>query len=430
MIIAIDGPAGSGKSTQAKLLAERLGFSYFETGATYRALTARALAKGILLSDENALVRLIPSLNFILEKTLLLDETLNLRSPEVEASVSIVARHPEVRRHLVLIQQKLIENKNVVLEGRDAATVIASHADLKIFLTANETDRVGRRKFQLEQESFMRGNKEIEKSVLERDKIDSERKSAPLRPSKDAIIVDTTRTSVEQTSLAILKLCNKETHRFNLLYFCLRLFGISVIAPSYFHLSVTGREFIPSTGGFILASNHRSYLDPVILGFASQRMLSFMARDSLFRTPGFSRFIQSLNANPIKRGQADLGALKLGVRLLFQGRGLVVFPEGTRSTTGELGSGRPGVAMMAVRSGAPVIPAWIEGTENSMPKGATTVKPAKVSVRFGPSVKLDDLLQKPLSRESYDEALARIMDAIQKTGQKTAVFLLFLLPLF
>ena len=142
-------------------------------------------------------------------------------------------------------------------------------------------------------------------------------------------------------------------------------------------------------------------------------MLSFMARDSLFQNPAFSWFIKSLNANPIKRGRADLGALKLGAKLLSEGKGLVIFPEGTRSKDGELQAGKPGVAMLALKTGVPVIPAWIEGTQKALPRDSSRIKFAPVSVIFGPPVHLEDLLQTPLNRESYEEALGRIMASIK-----------------
>ncbi len=385
MIIAIEGPSGSGKSTQGKLLSERLAFAYLDLDAMYRILAFNAFEKGINPKDETALLHLIPAIDFSLSRTVhpsqpkLSNEDNNhqaTQSSSVEEAVSIVAKHPLVRRRMIEIQQEITRGKNFVLEGKDAFSVIAPNADIKIFLTRNADERI-------------------------------------LKKSKGVFSLDTAHLSIEEANVQILKICNQKTHRFNLLYYILRRLGIYIVAPIYFHFKADGTQYIPKKGGFILASNHRSHLDPVMLGFGSPRMLSFMARDNLFKIPGFSRFIQSLNANPIKRGSADLGALRMGLRLLFEGRGLVVFPEGTRSKTGELGPGKPGISMMALRSGVPVIPAWIEGSQLAMPKESKKIKSAPISVRFGPPVNMDDLLAEPLSRQVYDQTLSRIMQAIK-----------------
>jgi 1-acyl-sn-glycerol-3-phosphate acyltransferase len=195
-----------------------------------------------------------------------------------------------------------------------------------------------------------------------------------------------------------------------------RMIGIILVAPIYFRLKVIGVEHIPKTGGFILASNHRSHLDPVILGIACFRQLSYLARSNLFHPPAFSWFIRSLNAYPIHTDDVNLSALRLAIRLLQEQNAIVIFPEGTRSRSRLMGQGKPGIAMMALKSKRPVIPAWIEGTEKSFPRGTKLIKPAKVTAYFGQPIWLEDLHNKDLSRVHYDEALRRIMERIRQLG--------------
>ena len=201
----------------------------------------------------------------------------------------------------------------------------------------------------------------------------------------------------------------------NIIYYVFRTIGLVTLCPLYFRFKAKGKEHVPKKGGFILVSNHRSNLDPVVLSFASPRVLNFLARDTLFRNPAFSLFIRSLNAHAIKRGQADLGAIKLGIDILSRGEGLLIFPEGTRSVTGELGPGKPGVAMMALKARVPVIPAWIDGTQDAMPKGSSGIRPARITVTMGSPADLSDLVNLPQhTREHYNEALSRIMESVAR----------------
>jgi 1-acyl-sn-glycerol-3-phosphate acyltransferase len=148
-------------------------------------------------------------------------------------------------------------------------------------------------------------------------------------------------------------------------------------------MKVEGADNVPRQGGFILASNHASYLDPVILGISCPRSLDYMARDTLFRNKAFAWILKQVHVFPIKRSAAYLGAIKEALRRVKNGGGLVLFPEGTRSTDGSLGQGLEGVGFLARKSGAPVIPVYVEGTLNAMPKGANSIKFTRLSVMFG-----------------------------------------------
>ena len=165
-------------------------------------------------------------------------------------------------------------------------------------------------------------------------------------------------------------------------YRLLRLLAI-LLAKLLFQLEVRGREFVPPQGAFILASNHLSYLDPPMLGVASPRILHFMASASLFNHPGFGWVIRHLNAFPLRRDEQDPASIRLALQHLRRGRVLVVFPEGGRSRTGQLGKARPGIGLLAAHAKVPVVPVYLSGTDKALPRQARFIRLHKISVHFG-----------------------------------------------
>lgn len=154
----------------------------------------------------------------------------------------------------------------------------------------------------------------------------------------------------------------------------------------FFHLEVRGREYIPKEGGFILASNHASFLDPILLGVACPRILNFAARDSLFKIPLFGLLIFNVGAFPIKRWSADLSAVRESVRRLQAHTGLVVFPEGTRSVNGQLQAITHGFVLLASKAGVPIVPVWIKGSYKAWGRRSPMIRPSKITVVFGQPV--------------------------------------------
>ncbi len=175
----------------------------------------------------------------------------------------------------------------------------------------------------------------------------------------------------------------------------------------FFKIKVSGAENIPKEGGFILASNHLSYLDPAVLAIACPREVNFMAKEELFKIPLFSNLIRVLGAFPVKRNTADISALKQAMKRVNAGSGLLLFPEGSRKEGSTDLEPHAGIGFLAAKINAFVIPAFIRGTDIAMPKGAKVIKPSKVSVIFGKQISIERDMP-------YKEIAQRIMDNIRQ----------------
>jgi CMP/dCMP kinase len=211
LVVAIDGPAGSGKSTVARRVAERAGLRYLDTGATYRALTHALLRQGVDVDDPEAVADAAKAVDLTLElppgpagaARVLLDGVEPgpaLRTPEVNAAVSTVAAVPAVRELLVGLQRSLVGVGGIVVEGRDIGTVVWPDAEVKVFLTASEHERARRRRGDAE------GGGETAETLARRDAIDSGRAASPTRPADDALIVDSTARTIDQVVDQLLDL--------------------------------------------------------------------------------------------------------------------------------------------------------------------------------------------------------------------------------
>jgi 1-acyl-sn-glycerol-3-phosphate acyltransferase len=156
------------------------------------------------------------------------------------------------------------------------------------------------------------------------------------------------------------------------------------IARTFFALSVEGMEHVPARGPVILAPNHVSYLDPVVVGIAMRRRVHFMAKKELFRNPLMGWFLRRLQAYPVTRERVDPSTLKRTLSLLAAGQVVLMFPEGTRGSGGALGRAKPGIAVVAARSGASVVPVFHWGAETILPRGGGRLRRVPLRVRFGP----------------------------------------------
>jgi 1-acyl-sn-glycerol-3-phosphate acyltransferase len=175
---------------------------------------------------------------------------------------------------------------------------------------------------------------------------------------------------------------------------------------------VEGRENVPPEGALILAPNHVGFLDPPLVGCALDRPAWFMAKAELFRLVPIRRFLTALHAFPVQRGTGDRAALKRALDHLAAGRAVTLFPEGTRSQTGELGEPELGIGMIALRSGAAIVPMAIVGTDRVMPRGAKWIRTGTIRLRIGKPLRFPAPEGKP-GREEYAAVARRVMEEIR-----------------
>lgn len=218
MIITIDGPAGAGKSTVAKIVAQKLDFSYLDSGAIYRTLTLACLKEKIKIEDENEVLKVLKKHSFEFKEIVVegnrhfvcylngVDVSEEIRSPEVSRSVSIVARHPKVREEMIYFQRKFAEAHDVVCDGRDMGSYVFKDADFKFFLTADPKVRAQRRFKELALKGLKVTFDEVYENIAFRDKVDSSREASPLVPAPDAHIIDTTMMNPEEVADLIIEI--------------------------------------------------------------------------------------------------------------------------------------------------------------------------------------------------------------------------------
>lgn len=213
IVIAIDGPAASGKSTTARLVAEKLGYLHLDTGAMYRAITLRALREKVPLQDAERMGKLAKNTQILLKRTengnrVLLqgeDVTEEIRTPDVSRQVSAVSSHPAVRAVLVEQQRFLAREGGVVLEGRDIGTVVFPKAELKIFMIAELSERAKRRRRDLAKTGIEVDDETLVREIESRDTLDSTREASPLKKAGDAIELDTSSLTIEEQVEFIVK---------------------------------------------------------------------------------------------------------------------------------------------------------------------------------------------------------------------------------
>ncbi len=467
MIIAIDGPAGSGKSTIAREVAKCLGMRYLDTGAMYRTVALLALEAGLLPDriTEAAALAAGADMRFVerdgdLTRAFIGDRevTNDIRGREVSRAVSPVSADPEVRRLLTAEQRAAAAKDDVVVEGRDTGTVVFPHADVKIYLVASLEERARRRREQLLAQGGGQTVEELAQDIAARDAYDSGRAIAPLRKADDAAEIDTTGMTIPEVIQAVCSLI--QANRKNVadeeaafppvssptsgkgavsaapgpakkwplcrmvqgpLDTRLYRFAYGFIPPTcrmLFRMKISGTEHIPAQGPVLLVSNHRSNLDPFFIGSSFPRQVHFMAKAELWKVRPLGRAIDLLGSFPVNRGEADRAAVKHALETLEAGAVVGMFPEGHRQKSGQLGQIQTGVSLFALRPGVVTIPMIVDGTERVTQH--KMLRLARVRVAFGRPLKLpaEDI---PRSRKAQivtdrlTEAFRALQAAISET---------------
>ena len=202
MVVAIDGPAGSGKTTVAKLLAKKLNFFYLDTGATYRTLTLKVLREGVNLEDKERIEQLAQGLKMKIEEEKVYldgeDVSHQIRTPLINKTISLIACLPGVRKVMVNTQRRIVGDKDAVVEGRDITTVVFPFAEVKFYLTADFEERVKRRYRELKDKGINLDLEEVKEEMRNRDEADLKREIGGLKIAEDAIYIDTTNLTIEE----------------------------------------------------------------------------------------------------------------------------------------------------------------------------------------------------------------------------------------
>ncbi len=409
IIITLDGTAGSGKSTTASILADRLNMKYLNTGSMYRAVTYAVLKEGIDPEDERKVSELAGRINLELveidgERVLFLDgENIEqeIRKSGVSAAVSPVSRHESVRTEMVKLQRKIAGRGGVVAEGRDLGTVVFPHAQVKLFLIADIEARVRRRSAQLRSMGIDQDEDKVRKNIEERDRIDSTRQVSPLLKPPGAKVIDTSGLTIDQQvriaedyARGRLKeiiqrdkyYLNRKSSLYSTRYYRITRKLIYCIFKLLFGLRVYGRENLRTGGNFIFASNHISYSDPPVVGSILNREVWFLAKKELFNNRFFGWLISKYHAVPIDRDSFDRAAIRKIVKLLKSGSSILMFPEGTRSKDDRIRMPKMGLGYIAVNSGTDIIPVYISGS-NRM--GRAFLRKNRLEVHIGPPIYID-----------------------------------------
>lgn len=434
MIIAIDGPSGTGKSTVAKQLATKLGFIHLNTGAIYRSFAWYILENHIDYKQDRYLQSALHTFSFIVKREQGQDHyfvnqrevTHDIYGSDITELSSHISVFPSVRKKLVSIQRRLAKSRDVVCEGRDIGSVVFPKAEVKFYLTADPKIRAERRWHELQTKYPTEAEKttieEIYQNQEKRDTQDRRRKTSPLVCTPDAIRLDTSDLSISEVVGKMLQICHKREQIFQgpgwlsprkmTLLYRLVLFTSWIFFVIFHRYRVYGRENFHS-GQALVVANHASFYDPPIIALSAPEEISFLARKSLFNLPMLSWLIRRLNTYPVSQNTSNLSVFKHILQILKEGKKVLLFPEGTRSPSEEIQPLRNGIGLLVIKSGAFILPTYIYGTYNVWNRSQRFPKLfGKVACVFGSPIYYHEFSS--LDKKSIPDAVRdRVEDALK-----------------
>lgn len=414
LTIAVDGPVGAGKSSVADEVARRLGILHMDTGAMYRAFAYQALKEGVDSRDAQALEALagreMPEVRFEngAQRTLIAgqDVTDLIRTPEISMAASVISMVPAVRRAMVARQRELAGHQSMLLDGRDIGTRVLPDATLKIFLTASPEVRARRRFEELQAKGDPSTYEDVLRDVIQRDHQDTTRETDPLRPAQDAQILDSSLMTREQVVEDVLRRVALRKGRMPApeekltpMYRLVRVVA-TILFNSFFPITCHHLERAQLDAPYILISNHNSLWDPLAVAWKCYRyQIRFLGKKELVGNPILNWFFRKLLMIPVDRHNMDMTALRACLKTLREGHALGVFPEGTRHKEGVMEHMESGIAMLALRSGVRLLPAYIAGKPRLF---------RRTHVYYGLPFSVQDIASRGVNREACQEVMERI----------------------
>lgn len=433
MVVTIDGPCASGKSTIAKKIAERLHFQHIDTGAIYRTIALWAFRNCGTEENKNLWLPCLNSIKYefivqgreVLHK--LNDEIVNdkIRTPQISQLSSRLAVIPEVREVATRFQREIAKGCDVVVEGRDAGTVVFPSAPVKIYLTAQSHERAKRRLEELRRCS--KGEcgtfEETLKEIQERDERDEKRAVSPMKKPVDAVTIDTTGMTIDQVVNEVIrivkqrrprkpswlsqKLMGKERAHTSFAYKAVFLF-MKAIYKLFYRIKIYGVENYPINDvcATIVAPNHVSFLDPPAIGLACPVELHSLGIDYLFKPRILRWLLPKINVHPVSGKLTDTKVIRTVVSLLKEGKDILIFPEGQRSPTGKLLPLKRGVSVLAALTGCSITPTYIGGAYEIWPRNKRFPKLwGKITVTFGKPLYFEEYARAYPSRKEAEGAI-------------------------